>query len=253
MLPIPGNVGGRFSVLSSVGLFPSAAAGVNTAGLLAGGRSAVDAFQEHAPNECMAARYAGIHIIGMERRGQNVHVTMPYSRRLQSFAFWVRQLIAESLGKKMDRHGRVVNSGPTPVAAIGPEDQHSQLQLYSEGPADKLITFIEIDFFDQDIQTPNAEELGDALGRFGRRSFTNLAHLERSATAESLRENKRPNATLFVPKLDERSLGELFQFWEHATALMGELSDVDAFNQPGVELSKRLMRKELAGSGSCCE
>jgi glucose-6-phosphate isomerase len=252
MLPIPRNVGGRFSVLSSVGLFPSAASGVDTASLLAGARTAVEAFHEHTPNECMGARYAGVHVIGMERRGQGIHVTMPYSKRLQSFAFWVRQLIAESLGKKMDRNGRVINIGPTPVAATGPEDQHSQLQLYTEGPADKLVTFIEIESFDRDIQTPDAHELGGALERFGKKSFSDLVHLERNATAESLRLIKRPNATLYIQKLDARSIGELFMFWEQGTALMGELLNIDAFNQPGVELSKSLMRKDLNASDSCC-
>ncbi|HWQ99780.1 MAG TPA: glucose-6-phosphate isomerase [Candidatus Methylomirabilis sp.] len=243
LLPVPMNVGGRFSVLSSVGLFPAAAIGIDTTLLLQGAKSFVEGFHECTPNECMSTRYAGLHVIGMERRDQRIHVTMPYATRLAWFAHWVRQLVAESLGKQTSRKGKTIHAGPTPVNAVGPEDQHSQMQLYNEGPFDKLITFIEVKRFNGDIRTPAAGTMGNAIARFGSRSFQDLIHLERRATAESLCRNMRPNATLTMDRIDARAMGELIMFWEIAVALMGELTDVNAYNQPGVELSKRIMRE----------
>lgn len=245
-LNIPGNVGGRFSVLSTVGLFPASADGIDIDALLRGGRDFVDSFHECTPAECPSMRYAALHVIGMEQRRQNIHVTMPYVARLASFARWVRQLAAESLGKRVTRQGRTVYVGPTPVKAVGPEDQHSQMQLYHDGPFDKLITFIELDQFAADVRTPSAKGMGPSLERFGSRSFSDLVHLERRATAESLRLSKRPNGTLSLPSLHARSMGELILFWETAVALMGELMDVNAYDQPGVEVSKQIMRERLA-------
>lgn len=245
ILPVPQNVGGRFSVLSAVGLFPSAAMGVDVSALLSGARSAVERFGAVSAAESAPCRYAALHTIGMQRRNQRIHVFMPYSSRLEQFTRWVRQLVAESLGKKTARDGKVVHEGPTPVAAVGPEDQHSQLQLYTEGPFDKLITFLSIQKFNQDIKTPETHGLHEAIDAFGERSFTTLMHLEQSATAESLRRNKRPNGTIEIKSLNAAALGELFLFFEISVALMGELLNVNAYNQPGVELSKSLMKAEL--------
>ena len=245
VLPIPVNVGGRFSVLSTVGLFPATASGIDTSALLDGARRYVDAFRASAPAKSASCRYAGLHVLGMEQRKQTIHVTMPYAARLGAFARWVRQLVAESLGKKTSRHGKTLFAGPTPVKAVGPEDQHSQMQLYNEGPFDKLVTFIEVETFDEDMTSPVSDGLGDTLARFSNRSFQDLIHLERRAIAESLRQNQRPNGTLTLERIDPRAMGELFMFWEISVALMGELLDVNAYDQPGVELSKQIMRAGL--------
>lgn len=244
-LTIPGNVGGRFSVLSTVGLFPAAAANVDTSALLDGARAYVESFRALPAGISPSGRYAGLHVIGLERRKQTIHVAMPYTVRLTGFARWVRQLEAESLGKGRTRAGKAARLAPTPVAAVGPEDQHSQLQLYAEGPADKLVTFIEVRDFEHAVRTPAALGAGETLECFGNRSFSDLIHLERRATAESLRQNGRPNGTITVESLDARAMGELFMFWEIAVALMGELMDVNAYDQPGVELSKQIMRQAL--------
>jgi glucose-6-phosphate isomerase len=245
MLPIPMNVGGRFSVLSPVGMLPAAVAGMDTNALLGSARLFVDRFHELTVNECSCMRYAGLHFIGMEKRKQNIHILMPYAKKLEQFARWVRQLIAESLGKEQNRSGKTVHAGPTPVASVGPEDQHSQLQLYSEGPFDKLITFINVKNFLHDLRTPVVKDLDRKIGRFGNRSFETLIHIEQKATAEALKRQKRPNGTIEITRLDERAMGELFMFFELAVAVMGELMDVNAYNQPGVELSKELMRNAL--------
>ncbi len=236
MLTIPSNVGGRYSVLSPVGLFPAAVMGIDTDALLSGARAAVDAFHESSVSSCVTCRYAGLHVLGAEKRGQDIQVTVPYSARMNEFGRWVKQLVAESLGKKKTRRGRVAHKGITAMNAAGPEDQHSQLQLWSEGPFDKLITFLEINRFDKDVIAPK---------HLGGGSVAAFTHLARKATAEALRREGRPNGTLFVERLDARTMGELIIFFELSVSLMGELMDVDAFDQPGVELMKKLLKKEL--------
>jgi glucose-6-phosphate isomerase len=233
ILPVPQNVGGRYSVLSPVGLFPAAAIGIDTEALLSGARAGVDAFQDSSASQCVYCRFAGLHVLGAEQHAQRIQVTMSYSSQLPEFGRWVRQLIAESLGKKKSRTGRMIHAGLTPIACVGPEDQHSQLQLWSEGPMDKLITFIEIAKFSADFN-----------GSHG--SFADLIHIERAATAEALRQDGRANGTLVLEKLDARAMGELIIFFEAATALMGELFDINAYDQGGVERMKRIMREQLA-------
>lgn len=244
-LPVPGNVGGRFSVLSPVGLFPAAAMGIDTAELLNGARAAVEAFHENAASECPACRFAGLHALGAEKRKQRIQVTVAYSAFMSEFGRWIRQLVAESLGKKKNRKGKAIHAGITPIACVGPEDQHSQLQLWSQGPTDKIVSFMEIATFHASLITPDAQDLGQAIQRFGNRSFAELIHAERKATAEALRQDGRPNGTLVLERLDERVLGELIVFFELSVALMGELFDINAYDQPGVELSKKIMREQL--------
>ncbi len=246
-LPIPKNVGGRFSVLSACGLFPAAAMGVDIASLLRGGREIADAFRGESSSVNAPSRYAGLHVIASRKRGQRIQVVMPYSASLGEFAKWVRQLVAESLGKKQTRSGRSVFEGVTPIAAVGPEDQHSQLQLYAEGPFDKTVTAIGVASTGRDMMVPRAAGLPDAVNRFSGHSLSSLLTIEREATMESLRRVHRPNGTIQIQSLDERSLGGLFQFYEIAVAMMGELLDVNAYDQPGVELSKRIMKEAMMG------
>lgn len=242
-LTIPQNVGGRFSVLSSVGLFPAALAGINVQQLLQGAREAVSAFR-HAPvDRCAVSRYAGLHTWAV-KQGMPIHVLVPYSPKLREFGGWVRQLVGESLGKKKSTKTKKP-TGITPVACLGPEDQHSQLQLWSEGPVDKVITFIELQHFAHHLRTPAVPHLDPAIARFGKRSFADLVHIERAATAESLRQDHRPNGTITLDRLNAETLGRLILFFELAVAQMGEVFGVDPYNQPGVEKSKRLMKDVL--------
>lgn len=244
-LIVPENVGGRFSVLSDVGLFPAAWAGVPVARLLAGAAREAQAFRHKAAEEQIAAVYAARHA-GSYRDGRTVFVLMPYAARLQSFAFWYRQLIAESLGKRLNREGGEVHAGPTPVAALGATDQHSQLQLYMEGPEDKVVTFIEIEKFAADVRVPKPPMSSDAFRGLAGRSFQDLIHAERRFTAEALASVERPSGTLFLQRLDAEHLGALFQMFMHAIAYLGELLNVDAYNQPGVEEGKRRFRAWLS-------
>jgi glucose-6-phosphate isomerase len=244
-IPIPANVGGRFSVLSGCGLYPAAVMGVDLQKMLGGAKQIARDFKMESASRNAACRYAGLHVIGMRKRNQRIHVIMPYHSKMREFARWVRQLVAESLGKETDHKGRIVHEGVTPVAAIGPEDQHSQLQLYGDGPFDKLVTFIGVERFRRDLQIPSAPGLPETMAMLSGCRLSQLIEIERRATAESLRRTGRPNGTFLVHELDEAALGGLFMSFEISVAIMAEVLGVNAYDQPGVELSKRIMRDAL--------
>jgi glucose-6-phosphate isomerase len=238
ILPVPQNIGGRFSVLSAVGLFPLACAGISMAKLLGGAATVRDAFLKEEPHENDAARYAAFHCLLDVAQHRRIHVLMPYSSRLESFGRWYRQLWAESLGK-------TTQIGPTPIAALGATDQHSQIQLYVEGPEDKIVTFLEVERFDTSLKVPTSVKLLPALGYTSGISFERIIHAERRATARALEEAGRPSGTLLLSKITSESVGALFLFFEIAVAVAGELYGINAYNQPGVESGKRAMREIL--------
>lgn len=248
-LVVPANVGGRFSVLSTVGLFPLAYTGVDIA-LLLNGAAEMDERLDASPIQSNpAAIYAALQYLGYTKRQQPLSVLMPYADGMRGVAQWYRQLWAESLGKKESRDGRVVNSGPTPIAAVGATDQHSQVQLYIEGPFDKLITLICI------AESSRSVLIGDDFDRLSELAYLKGAELndlilmEASSTAMALAHNGRPNGTISLPKLDEFYLGQLLYFFEVACAYSGELYGIDTYNQPGVELGKQLMYGQLGKQG----
>ena len=233
ILPHPLNVGGRFSVLSVVGLFPAAASGVNVRKLLAGAAT-VEAERRTNGADSVPARLAANQFLSMTKHGRDMHVLMPYADLLHEFGFWYRQLWAESLGKARD--GESV--GPTPIAAFGAIDQHSQIQLYNEGPNNKTVTFIEVESFRRGLRVPKIWGDKQGIGYVGGLSFSDILHAERVGTERALASHGRPSATITIPKISEESLGALFMLFETATAYMGELLRVNTFNQPGVEAGK---------------
>jgi glucose-6-phosphate isomerase len=230
---VPGNVGGRFSVLTPVGLVSSALTGVDLVKLLNGAKAMRGRCQGAVIKQNPAAVYAAIQYLYYQK-GVKLSVMMPYSQNLYSVADWYRQLWAESLGKKMDRNGRIVNAGPTPIKALGVTDQHSQAQLYMEGPYDKVISFLSIQDFGAKVLIPKV----DKNHYLGGRTLNELLKAEEQGTRSALTKAERPNLTVTVDKISETTLGELFFFFEMATAYMGELLNIDAFDQPGVELAK---------------
>jgi glucose-6-phosphate isomerase len=239
-LPVPKNIGGRFSVLTDVGLFPIACAGINIAAMLRGAKDLRDEWLAESSTQNEAGRFAALHVYGDRALHMPIHVLMPYSERLRMFAFWYRQIWAESLGK--DGHG------PTPIAALGATDQHSQLQLYQEGPKDKIISFIEIEGFKAKLKVPNAAKKIPQLAYLAGLPLEKIIHAERDATAHALAHAGRVNGTLHISRVDETTLGALFMFYEIATAMAGQLYGVNAYDQPGVEASKTVMRTLLEGN-----
>ncbi len=241
---VPGNVGGRFSVLTPVGLVSSALTGVDLAGLLAGAKAMRARSEAESLKANPAAMYAAIQYLYYQK-GVKLSVLMPYSQNLYSVADWYRQLWAESLGKKVDRNNRTVNVGPTPIKALGVTDQHSQAQLYMEGPYDKVITFLSVQDFGKKVVIPKV----DKDHYLGGRTFNELLKAEEQGTRSALTKAERPNLTVTVDEISETTLGELFFFFEMATAYMGELLNINAFDQPGVELAKIYTHALMGRSG----
>ncbi len=215
---VPKNIGGRFSVLTAVGLLPSALIGINIDELLAGAKEISRDFLNPDFNKNLPFQLATSQFLA--KKSQNV--LMPYSAKLRNFTNWWAQLLAESTGKDA--------KGITPIPAQGVTDQHSLLQLFIDGPKDKLIIFIKIsrDFKKSDLNV-----------------FEKLMSAELQGTAQSLTEKKRPNLTIEITEISPRNLGKLFMLFMGATAFLGEYMEINAFNQPGVERGKVLTREIL--------
>ena len=230
---VPQSVGGRFSVLSPVGILPAMVMGIDARGLLRGAKKArANAFKNDNTNIAYTCAYINYQYLN---KGRSNLVTMPYSDRLALLPDFFAQLWAESLGKKVNRKGEVVFAGQTPIKTTGVTDQHSQLQLYSEGPQDKLIMFFRVEKSNHDEKAherlPFAEHLMGV-------SLKTLLDNEYNSTAYSLTSLDRPNYTIALESISEESVGELIFMLEMMTAYMGEMMNIDAYDQPGVELSK---------------
>jgi len=240
MLSIPRNVGGRFSVFSPVGLFPAAVCGVALDELLSGAA----AMEQRCRTDHLSLNPAGILATVLHHAdtsaGRPIHVLMPYADRLRPVALWFQQLWAESLGKALLLTGEERPTGPTPLASVGATDQHSLLQLFMEGPRDKVVVFIDVDDPGMDVEIPHRHPEIPALAYLGGHTMGNLLRTERAATAEALRRQSRPNATLHLPRIGAAEVGQLLMLFQIATVYAGAMYGVEPLDQPGVELSKRL-------------
>jgi len=244
-LDVPANVGGRFSVLTPVGLLPAALAGIDVAGLLEG---AGDMRTRCAPADLArnpAGVFAVLQWLADTQLGKGTHVLMPYSDALRDMAAWFVQLWAESLGKPGPAGTGV---GPTPLAALGATDQHSQVQLFMEGPANKTVTFLALAAPEADVAIPAAFPDVHELAYLGGHTLFELLDVERRATAGALARRGRPNMTLTLDRVDAWHLGGLFMFLELATVYAGALYGVDPLDQPGVELGKQFTYAMLGRS-----
>jgi glucose-6-phosphate isomerase len=236
---IPENVGGRFSVLSAVGLVPAALAGIDIKKLCKGAAAMTRLSWSEDLGENVALRSALYHWLVWTRKNKPIQVAFPYSNHLWGTAFWFRQLWAESLGKARDRQGKLIHTGQTPVAALGATDQHSQVQLYIEGPNDKVFTFWAVEKFGAAGKIPKAKVGLAAFDALAGQSLGKLIDAERRATAAAMVANGRPNCTVTLGRVDEEHLGAFLQMMEFETAFIGELLDINAFDQEGVELGKK--------------
>ncbi len=248
-LPVPASVGGRFSVLSPVGLLPAALVGIDVRAVLAGademaGRCAGD---ELAPNP--AGVLATLLHLADTEWGAGVHVFMPYADRLRGFAYWAQQLWAESLGKALRLDGTAAASGPTPLPAFGATDQHSLLQLFMEGPRDKVVVFIAPGAPGQDVPIPGRHAKGAHASHLAGRTLFELLECERVATAEALRRAGRPSMTVAVDPVDATGVGALLMLFQIAVVCAGALYGVDPMDQPGVELGKTLTAGLMGRAG----
>jgi glucose-6-phosphate isomerase len=232
-------VGGRFSVLSAVGLLSAAVTGIDIHKLLQGAAE-MDALCQKSKKlwENPALTGAALHYLMDKAKGKNIHVMMPYSHALRDVSDWFRQLWAESLGKRSDRAGKRVHTGQTPEKAIGVTDQHSVMQLYVEGPFDKVVTFLTVDEFRATVPIPPAFPEFSAVNYLGGHTLNELMAAEQRATELALTQNGKPNCALRLDRVDEETVGALLYLLEMQTAYTGELYNINAFDQPGVELGK---------------
>jgi glucose-6-phosphate isomerase len=246
-LPVPSDVGGRFSVLTAVGMLPAAFLGLDIFALL-GGAGADGSVED--PLADPAWRYATLHDAWWAAGGR-VSALLSYRQSLASFGAWFQQLWAESLGKRRSDGAEL---GWTPLALRGPAAQHSFLQLFQDGPRDKLVTSLRIGEQDEGLQIPtNGSALGDLGADLNGLSLSAVLRAEEAGTVAALVEGGRPVVDLMIPRLDEAGLGALFGFFQRAVAYAGLLWDIDPFDQPGVEAGKRYASAMLGREGFAAE
>ena len=246
-LDIPSNVGGRFSVLSPVGMLPAALIGIDIGALLDGAGAMAARCERADITTNPAGAYALLQWLADTEAGKHIHVMMPYADSLRDFAAWFVQLWAESLGKI---HPGGNSIGPTPLAALGATDQHSQVQLFMEGPADKTVTFIASADQEGDVEIPKAYGDVKDLAYLGGKTLGQLLDIERRATAGALAKRGRPNLTLTLDRVDPAHVGELIMFLEIATIHAGALYGINPLDQPGVELGKQFTYAMMGRPGS---
>ncbi|NUM55385.1 MAG: glucose-6-phosphate isomerase [Candidatus Hydrogenedentes bacterium] len=246
---MPLNVGGRFSVFSTVGLFPAAMLGMDLDGLFEG-CAAMDVRCARAElRENPAYLRAAIQYLSDTKKGKVMSVMMPYSDALRDVADWYCQLWAESLGKKNSLDGREVYIGQTPIKALGATDQHSQIQLYREGPNNKLINVIEVAKFDSSLKIPNTLASLAELEYLRGKTMNKLMAAELHGTIDALTLSKRPVSRITLPRVNEHTVAQLLYMLEAETAMAGRLYNVNTFDQPGVEEGKQIARKLMGGKG----
>lgn len=234
---VPDGVGGRFSELCPVGLLPAAVCGIDIEAMLKGAAHMDEICKEKNLRKNPAAMFAVQQVIAMNK-GKNISVMMPYADSLKYIADWYAQLWAESLGKKYDNDGVIVNKGQTPVKSIGVTDQHSQVQLYTEGPSDKVITFIGVENYRTSVEIPGGYDDIPSLSFLKGHTFNELILTEQSATEYALNACQKWSRTITLSKLNANTLGQLLYFFEMETAFAGELMNINAYDQPGVEEGK---------------
>lgn len=233
---IPENVGGRYSVFSPVGLLPAALCGLNLDEIRSGINQG-DSFCQESDFKLNVALAIALSAYSSYLTGKGIFVLMPYSSCLKKFADWFVQLWAESLGK--------LQKGSTPLAAIGATDQHSQLQMFNEGPNDKLICFIKVSKHKRDLTVENFSSENRDFALYTGKKVGQILNIELDATKRALTERKRANFLVTLPELDEYYLSQLMYFFEVATAVTGGLIGVNPFDQPGVELAKKYTKEAL--------
>lgn len=234
---IPDGVGGRFSEICPVGLFPAAVCGIDIKVILAG-CAYMDEICKNPDIRQNPGMFGAATKYAAMQKGKNISVCMPYVDCLKYMGDWYAQLWAESLGKKFDRQGNVVNVGQTPVKSLGVTDQHSQVQLYAEGPFDKFITFIGVDRYRVEMPIPHGYEDIPDVAFLGGHTQNELIRAEQLATEFALLKQGKMNRTITLPEVNAFTIGELMYMFMMEVAYCGELMNIDAYDQPGVEEGK---------------
>jgi len=242
-LEVPSDLGGRFSVISPVGIFPALFAGINVDQIIKGAHSMRDDIKTQKFSHDLFNCAAHIAYLNKEvSPSVNQTVLMPYSSKLKNLSHWFVQLWGESLGKVQDQAG--INVGLTPIPAYGATDQHSQMQLFMQGPNDKVLMLLNTEKKTQDFKL-DAQISMDPAKELANFSMNQLIQAQYDGTIKALSEMKRNVIQISIERNDEYHMGELIIFFESLTALMGEYLNINAFNQPGVELGKKFAYEYL--------
>jgi glucose-6-phosphate isomerase len=242
---IPDGVGGRFSELCPVGLLPAAVLGIDIKQMLQGAADMDELCRRQEVDKNPALMAALLSYLCM-KKGKNISVMMPYADSLKYIADWYCQLWGESLGKSVDNE---VNVGQTPVKALGVTDQHSQIQLYTEGPYDKVVTFITVGKYRARVPIARGFEDIPDVSFLGGYTLNELIQAERVATEYALSKAGRLNNTILLPKVNAYTIGQLMYFFEMQTAYCGAMLNINAYNQPGVEEGKKATYALLGRKG----
>ena len=247
--PVPTDVSGRFSVLSPVGLFPAACVGIEIAAICEGAAHMYERCRVDVMEENPGLMYAALMYLMDLRRKKNIQVIFSYSTRLAGLADWTVELMAESLGKKLDEEGKEVYSGPTPVKAVGVTDQHSQAQLFIEGPNNKVFTFLKVEDHGAKLFVPPGLEQGDDFSYLANHPLSEILESERVGMELALKEAERPSCLLTLPDISPQSVGQYITLMEFAVTIMSRYYKVDPFNQPGAEVSRNKAMSLLGREG----
>lgn len=242
---VPDGVGGRFSIFSEVGLVTAACIGMDIEEFLAGARDMDAVCQSPDLEKNPAMLNAALKYIAAEKYGRDIEVFMPYADYLKSTAEWYVQLLAESLGKRTDREGHEVFYGRTPIVAVGTTDMHAQTQQHQDGKRNKVVQFVQVGQWEKDAIIPDAFPSASKLSEISSLQLSQALEVARVANADALISDQRFNANFVMPRLTPYHLGELLYLLALSVAYEGELANVDAFDQPGVEAYKRLMGPRL--------
>ena len=245
ILYVPDGIGGRFSVFSEVGLIVGVVTGFDIRAFLNGAREADQMAKNREITKNPAMMNSVLKYLAGAKYGHDLEVLMPYADCLKSLSEWYIQLLAESLGKRLDKQGNVINYGRTPIVAVGTTDMHAQTQEHQEGPHDKVVQFVSIKTWKDDLIVPHLYDEYDRLSAFSGLPLSSILEAARSANAEALIGDGRPSATFVLPELNAFYLGELMFTLCWSIAYEGEFANVDAFNQPGVEVYKRFLGGRL--------
>jgi glucose-6-phosphate isomerase len=246
---VPDNVGGRYSVLTPVGLLPAAFLGIDIGKIVAGAQAMRDRVVVEKATDNPACMLAAGALLAQRDLAKSQLVMMPYADALRVTSAWFVQLWAESLGKRVDRKGKVVHAGQTPIPAVGATDQHAQLQLFVEGPRDKVVALVQVEKFRRSVTIPDELPERDEVKFLFGRDIAELLEAERRATRAALLDSGTPVLDIVLPSVDEANLGGLLLLLEAACAVTGMAMGIDPFDQPGVEAGKRMALGLLGRAG----
>ena len=249
IIDTPKNLGDRFNILGTPSLFIAGLCGIDMHALLDGARSMKQRCWHGEANKNPAYMHALVHYLLTRKRRKTIHATMGFSNRLRPVIQWYEHVLSVSLGKMLNKKGKAVHVGPSHTSCIGPSGLHGQMQLYAEGPFDKVVTFLCVRNHGADFSIPTIQSENDAINYMGGSQFADIGKHAYVTAAQCMTDAGRPNMTIHLDAIDERCLGGLIFMLELSTVMSAELYGIDAFDQPGVESNKQGLFAQLGRIG----